>query len=304
MKDLYEKIEQYLTDELSAEERTSFEQAMTEDRDLAAEVRLHQKMATVFEDPQVFQLRKELQQAGDSFQWPEEKKTSIKSNNIRYLYWVSAAAAILAGIIFLFLMPTEDTTDPLTNQVPPPSSDTVLKSPKNTEELAQETVIEQNQDITEIPDQYPIPETPISPDDRPIIDTPIDLLAANPAIEELITNFVPSKEYDFELEVQVTQTDAQSQFFLLGEVYTAALPSDGLFHLTVYDNQAKNYPDTPLIRTILPPTKAEEEEPMAFAAKEAYGLLFLEDLPAFPARYYYLIRVLGEEAPVAVGVVE
>ena len=76
MKELYDKIESYLTDELSAEKRKSFEQAMAADADLRAEVRLQQKMATIFEDPQAFQLRKELQQAGDNFEWPTEKSTS------------------------------------------------------------------------------------------------------------------------------------------------------------------------------------------------------------------------------------
>lgn len=306
MKDLYDKIERYLTGELSTEERKTFEQEMKANTDLAAEVQLHQKMASVFEDPQDFQIREGLQQAADSFQWPEEKKIVARTGNIRYLYWAAAAAAVLAGVIFFFSQPQPNTDRPMADQQP--SIDTSITPPPPSDALAQDNTTPETPNTEQhSPAETPQETTPANPD--PPVTPPVepsapDLLASNTELEESIAAFEIPKGYDLGLDVKAKQNDGQAQLDLFGELYTAQLSEDDVLILKVYDNNPENYPNKPVLNNVLALTKSEEEQPIAFAAGQLYGLLLLEDLPVYPAKYYYVISVAETDQTIAMGIVE
>ncbi len=101
----YDTITAYLNGELSGTALAAFEQQIKENAELAAEVRLHQEMATALSDKKAMKLRKELDSIGDSFlaSYEEEKQTTpVRSIGQWRIAAIAASLLLLVVATWLF----------------------------------------------------------------------------------------------------------------------------------------------------------------------------------------------------------
>ncbi len=105
--DLYEKIEAYLSDSLSASERLDFEAKLQADPALAAEVELMKEMDIAISDKPILDFQKLVQSEGEAFQKKHKAKEApikqIAKRNSRFYIGIAASLLfVIASIFFLW----------------------------------------------------------------------------------------------------------------------------------------------------------------------------------------------------------
>ncbi|MCB2196647.1 MAG: tetratricopeptide repeat protein [Bacteroidetes bacterium] len=93
MEDKYEKIEQYLMNELSIREQVKFEEDLRKDPELRREYELRKEINDAIQEDDVMELRDSLDQV--------MKKQPVFSNKTRKIYLISSVAAALVVILVI-----------------------------------------------------------------------------------------------------------------------------------------------------------------------------------------------------------
>lgn len=279
-----QKIQDFLDKKLSQEDRSSFENEIKVDENLAQEVKLNADMKTFLSDTPENDLRKSLQKLNK--QVTEEK---VKSDNSwRYLlllipilllvgWWASNRAGEDA------LLPIEDT-----------SVET---------EKAEETTDPATEEVKELPTERKaedIPPPPI-PKERPQrtrekqekTSRPIAAnFDPNPSLEFLIENNRRDNEVTLEVEVkqadiQLLAADSDFDFQFAAVLQSKADLSQQDFKLHLFSNKKADFEDfTPLSSSDLALEKSTDD---------SYRINFKNKLSLEPGRYYYIIEDFEEE---------
>jgi len=280
MQEQYEKIESYLNDELSAEERKAFEAALAEDPALTREVELHRRLATVLGDEREWQFRQNLQSLRDSV--PDDQLKDRKPSNNR------RAGGLLLGLLGLIVIASllywYATSDATTASEPVPEAPA---PPAETEQ----TPLEEADDLPPVAEEKPTsPPEPVAPEPY----------AASPQLEELAKASPLSNIYEFELRSAI-EGNAPKQLRLDGELLSAQWEGQTPFVVEIFSNNPAQYPDRPVQEGELLLQPIEEDGPIAFAAKQAYIANYETPLDLQPGLYYYQVRLQGLDEVLWVG---
>lgn len=279
----HQKIQNYLDEKLSQEDRSSFENEIKVDENLAQEVKLHADMKTFLSDTPENDLRKSLQKLNK--QVTEEK---IKpGNSWRYLlllipilllvgWWASNGAGEDT------VLPTEDTSvetekaeetiDPATEEVKE------LPTEDKAEDVPPPTPQEQPQ---RIPEKQEKTARPIAANFDP-----------NPSLEFLIENNRRDNEVSLKVEVkqadiQLLAADSDVDFQFVAVLQSKADLSQQDFKLHLFSNKKADFEDfTPFSTRDLTLEKLTDD---------SYRIDFKNKLSLDPGRYYYIIEDFEEE---------
>lgn len=100
MEEQYDKIEDYLSGELSADDQAAFESALSTDAELRAEVALHRQLAASFADPGELDLRETLEVLAREEAAPQTATVRELPARRAWLWPVLGLAAIALGAYF------------------------------------------------------------------------------------------------------------------------------------------------------------------------------------------------------------
>ena len=292
MEELYNKIEDYLAGNLSAEDRAAFEQTLQEDPGLLAELALHRRLQETFSDPQEVALRQSLREIRDTFSEAPSEPVGSKPFYQNIWFYIGLIAILL--VIYLVTRSQNATSD-LPDS---PTQDTIIQE-QNTDA---NTLPQVDTAATQVPETSNVekaPSTPTVPTRPPIASR--DPFATNPALEVLLDHESQSNRYSFELNANVVALDQGSNVIIDGELVSTAL-EDEQFSIVIFDNNPANFPTEPLMRQVLRVRETQGERTFAFGAKKRYAILFDEIIEALtPGLYYYQIYLEGKAEPLYTG---
>lgn len=289
MEELYNKIEDYLADTLSAEDKAAFEQALQEDSELAAEVSLHRQLQAALSDPQEIALRQSLQEISTDFEGNPTSTTAKKPFYQSIWFYIG----LIATLLIIYLINRNQNTPSILPEVP--AQDTILQE----ESIDSNTLSE----VDTTPEEVPEETEPTLPDNTPQEPavTPVDPFATNPSLETLLDPETWSFRYSFELNANVVELDQGSNVVIDGELVAPDIQNI-LFTIVIFDNQQSSYPSNPLLSQFVSPRETEDDQTVAFAGKKKYAILLdeiIEDLA--PGLYYYQVYMESEPDPLYTG---
>lgn len=283
MQEQYERIEAYLDGTLPEPEREAFEAELERDQTLAAEVELHRRLHRTLGNADEWAFRQNLEAISEAYEAPAENGKPGNRSALRLLLGILILITV-ASLLYYFFMPAPDAAP----SAEPPKAEQPAPLPTAPEEAPANEPEEE--------------EAAPTPKDTPEAMTEPDIPADQPngALEALVAASPLSTTYELAVEANLS---AQG-FTLEGEMLSAQYEAGQPMTVALFDNQPGSYPDAPRHTGELQVMEADEDAPIAFAAKKAYFLAYEAALDLPPGLYYYVIRVDGEAEALWVGKVE
>jgi len=297
---LYEKIEAYLNGSLAAEELKSFEQELTKNPALSAEVNLHRQLQNELSKSNKRTLRDNLKviSANQKVSLEDEDVSNVIDKeaapaNRNWLWWLLGLALIGAAIFYF----TKDTTSTIE-----PPLDEPMEEPANKEEFPNIIKPKDPVDTDKELQQANNNETPSTDikEEKPLIASvdPKDFIP-NALLETQIGSTVRGNTY----AVNVDPTATADVIKLVGDVaqvrIKGSIEVDGdldektSFMLMIYSNKKEDYMEDRSILNIplnLQPLK-----------DNTFPFQFNANMRITPGLYYYIIAEKEDDEPLHVG---
>ena len=296
MEQRYEQIELYLAGALTEDELVAFEQAMKGDPALAQEVALHQMAQDFLVQSDEIDLRKNLEVIGAEIDLDKNSETNNPKRNSRLNLnglW------LLFGFVFICVFITFYALNKSNNQVAeqePNAEDSIQVTPNSTEsiqEQAADTSADNEVPATNTTTTNEQVEEPIAAHDPLEILAPLEALLA-PSQQSSIFEFV-------EMQASTNSLNDQMNLIIEGELYTAVAADSFQLRIKVYNNDPTLYPASPILQAPITPRLLEEEEVIAFAAKQAYSILYDELVDLESGLYYFQFTQIDDSTPLYTG---
>lgn len=284
MEQQYEQIEAYLDGTLSGAELEAFEAELKRNMELAAEVALHRRLQHTLGNTDEWAFRQNLEAISKAYQAPDQSTTPDKQGTNRLFLGILGLLVVASLLYYFFIMA------PATPSAPSPGE----------EQNAPSVINEEPEPTNEAPVEDTIQATPELPEEKapPVANTPTD--QPNAALEALVTASPLNSAFELAIEARLIDIG----FTLQGQMLSAQYEADQQITIALFDNLPANYPNAPLHTGELQVVKAEEDAPIAFAAKEEYFLAYEAELNLATGLYYYVINIDGEPEALWVGKVE
>ena len=281
--DLYRRIDEYLENELSSDERRNFEQAMSEDEELAKEVALQKEIQELLADTPENELRQNLERLNKQL---VEKETPSRPG----WQWGALLLLLILPIIWWLYKPGEENIEPPTINQEQQESLKEDNSP-STEEIPEKDIdlpINREKDqapakIEKTKESKPKPPTQKQKDPGPIAAN----FDPNPSIEFLISNNLRSGDIEWN-DIQKPQNklpssgNASIPFRFSAKLQSSEDLTEKKFKLHLFSNEEEAF---------------DNFEPMTSfdlnlnsISEGVYSIDFQADLSLTPGLYYYLIE--------------
>ncbi len=297
---LYEKIEAYLSGDLSDADHKVFEGELAKDAALQKEVKLHRRLESELSKPNKKLLRDNLKiiSARQTINLNEgeinPKNINIpKSSSFKWLPFLLIALAFLAGAYFL--------TRPKNNTVKPSQAPTQqeLESPNQTPQEQTPTEDSKRNEIRLHQASNEKVEKNKENDQALIASAdPADFIS-NPYLDNQIGNTVRGESYSVIMDKSATAgkvalINGVAQLRLKGSLKTdGKLEKDASFVLMIYTNKKEDYLEDRSILNVpinLQPLK-----------NDAFPFQFNANLRITPGLYYYMVAEKNNDEPLHVG---
>lgn len=280
MESRQEQIEQYLAGTLSGSALQSFEQALAENPELAAELALHRKTQAFLEDQETLEFRKNLQNISTQSNPRESARILVR-------------LFLLTLIVLLTWLLYQKTRKPAVPSPPVPEEQAI-------ENLEQESSIPP-QDTFEQLERTTTPEVPSEVQETiPIAQK--DPFESQSDWEQVLQQADFSMVYEFELQETITSSE-ESGFFcqLEGALYTVNLPEGQAFEIQFFDNKNSPINAIPILSDTLNIQPIEEDQVFAFAAKKEFLVGYSTQALEQVGLYYYRILLEDESTGLYAG---
>lgn len=282
--DLYRRIDEYLENELSSDERRNFEQAMSEDEELAKEVALQKEIQELLADTPENELRQNLKRLNK-----QVVETGGTPSRPKW-QWGGLLLLLIPIIWWWFYKPGEENIEPpIINQehqesLKEDNSSSIEEMPEKDIDLP----INREKDqapakIEKTKESKPNPPTQKQKDPGPIAAN-FDL---NPSIEFLISNNLRSDDIEWS-DIQKPQNKLQSSgnasipFRFSAKLQSSEDLTEKKFKLHLFSNKEEAFDNfEPLTSFDLNLNSVSEG---------VYSIDFQVDLSLTPGLYYYLIE--------------
>lgn len=277
-----EKIQRYLDDEMSLDERMLFEEQLRKDDALAEDLD-YQKDVTNFFNTRDPKLKAELKALGKEFIAEEQPKR-------RFPIWAAVALALLLVVLIYFMFVNKTTVIEEDN------------TPTNTEqqqeeELEEEEQVEEQQSpTTPIQEERDEPsndnsEMPNIPEGQPIAAVDPALYQRNPLVEDMIRGNVRASDED-EI-ITVTQPVIDTVFAFQEKIpftFSGRTSISPKYNLALYSNKADDIEnDIRILDVELDGTANGEEYTFEFnseiSLKKGLYYLFIREVDSFEVLY-------------------
>lgn len=284
---MYEKIQQYLDQSLSAEERTAFEQEMQSNDVLAEEVKLNQEMKEMLGNSSENQLLGHLEKLS------REKAFQVKKTNNNWKYWLFLLPilVILSGLWY-------GTRDSITSQTE--QEEVVDKSQEEIIDATESIAPEKEEIIPGKPteEEKVVPPTKPAPSQKktPPKETTSEPIAMadfspNPSLDFLIANNM--RDASLVLEVQEKQPNRKLSanktipFELVASLTTEEDIDNKDFKLHLFSNKKEDFDNFEPLSTF--------DLNWQSTSANKYSIDFQETINIPAGLYYYLIEDFNTE---------
>lgn len=200
--ELYDKIEDFLKNQMSSDERQAFTSRMNRDAGLKEEIDLHRDLMTATGESEIFNFRKIMEKAAATTDIPESQAGSPRHNgpkppwyrSIRFFLGIAATVLLMsfAGWYF-FSQPIPETPIPGTNEVstkPASDQDQNVNSNRENEKPPENSLPQAN--------STPVPPSPSkSKKKNPKVDSPPSSSDSKPEFIAYADRFVGFQDVTF-----------------------------------------------------------------------------------------------------------
>ncbi|MEO0338804.1 MAG: hypothetical protein AAF242_06290 [Bacteroidota bacterium] len=297
MEQQYEQIEQYLAGTLTGAELKAFEQALKDDPAFAKEVALHQMTQAFLAQGDELDLRQNLEMIGAEIDLDKNKDSDSPNGNggfnLNMLWLLFGFTFFSVAVTFYALNKSENRTtveeanlEDSTQAAPSLNAPTQVQT---ADSLIEEEVVPSTDNISTNNQA----EEPIA------TRNPLETLAP---LEALLDPAQQSKVLEFaNMQASTNPLNDQTNLIIEGELYTAIATDSIQLEIRVYNNDPRLYPTRPLLQSPIIPRLLEEEEVIAFAAKQVYSILYDELLDLESGLYYFQFIQINDSTPLYTG---
>ena len=289
--ELYDKIEQYLNNELSDVDRIAFEKTMTSDKELAAEVMLHRRMQEELSQTDKKVLRDNLRVVvNQSTPTASPSEEVVKKSGSGLWKWGLPLLALL-GLLY-FVLPMNKKVEESSPLPPTPKQEIPTSDP-----IPEEKVEEVKPPTKSIPQakNEPKQQPKITPSPPPKQIAAIDPAAfsPNPHLEDQLNVGIRG-----EAEIKdLVLNDNQGTIKLKNGKATLDLKGtatkEGAYELFIYSNNPDDYINE----------RPKLKSPLSIQAVtgDIFSFNFNAAVSLTPGLYYYLIAFAEDGEPLSVG---
>lgn len=280
--DLYRRIDEYLDNELSSDERRSFEQAMSEDEELAKEVALQKEIQELLTDTPENELRQNLERLNE--QVVQEGASS------RSKWRWGGLLLLLVPFIWWLYKPAEENIEHSTLNQEQQESLEEENVPSDEEVSEKDIDLPTNEEKDQVPvetektkEPEPNPPTQKQEDPGPIAVN----FDPNPSIEFLISNNLRSDDMEWS-DIQTVKDKLQSSnntsipFHFRAQLKSAEDLTEKKIKLHLFSNEEEAFDN-------FEPLKSFDLN-LDSISEDVYFIDFQINMSLAPGLYYYIVE--------------